>query len=168
MSNDVVGHIQCLNFLLVAMEELQAHLIAAVLARGVGYPRNIGVGEQVGVHLVLLHSTQQPVGCRPIDIIEPHAGNNEFGIEEDYIACFPLPTSHFLYLLYLLAGDVAYIVVGVGAMQGGNIVASVFGNISCSITLGKILSKATLARTLRSYDTYFEQNFTLCWKLRVN
>ena len=168
MSNDIVGHIQCLNLLFVAMEELQAYLVAAVLTGGVGYPRDIGVGEQVGVHLVLWHSTQQPVGCRPIDIIEPHPGNNEFGIEEDYIACFPLPTSHFLYLLYLLAGDVAYIVVGVGAMQGGNIVASVFGNISCSITLGKILSKATLARTLRSYDTYFEQNFTLCWKLRVN
>ena len=72
------------------MEELQAHLIAAVLARGVGYPRNIGVGEQVGVHLVLLHSTQQPVGCRPIDIIEPHAGNDEFRVEENDIADRPL------------------------------------------------------------------------------
>ena len=61
----------------------------------------------------------------------------------------------------------AYIVVGVGAMQGGNIVASVFGNISCSITLGKILSKATLARTLRSYDAYFEQiNFVYLTPLR--
>ena len=116
MLNDVVGHIQCLNLLFVAVEELQAYLVAAVLAGGVGYPRDIGVGEQIGVHLVLLHSTQQPVGCRPIDIVEPHAGNDEFGIEEDYIACFPLPTSHFLYLLYLRAGDVADIFVGVGAM----------------------------------------------------
>ena len=90
MSNDIVGHIQCLNFPLVTMEELQAHLITAVLSGGVGYPRNIGVGEQVGVHLVLLHSTQQPVGCRPIDIVEPHAGNDEFGIEENHIAVRPL------------------------------------------------------------------------------
>ena len=90
MSNDVVGHIQCLNLLFVAMEELQAYLVAAVLAGGVGYPRDIGVREQVGVHLVLLHSTQQPVGCCPIDIVEPHAGNNELGIEENHIAVRPL------------------------------------------------------------------------------
>ena len=168
MPNDIIGHVEGLNLLFVAVEELQAYLVAAVLARGVGYPRDIGVGEQIGIHLVPLHSTQQPVGCRPIDIIEPHAGNNELGIEEDYIACFPLPTSHFLYLLYLRAGDVADIFVGVGAMQGGYVFASIFGNIRCSITLGKILPKTALARALGSYDTYFEQNFTLCWKLRVN
>lgn len=55
----------------------------------------------------------------------------------------------------------AYIVVGVWAMEGGNVVASIFGNIRCSITLGKILSKATLARTLRSYDTYFEHFYSV-------
>ena len=167
MPNDIVGHIQCLNLLFVAVEELQAYLVAAVLAGGVGYPRDIGVGEQVGIHLVLLHSTQQPVGCRPIYIVEPHAGNNEFGVEEDYIACFPLPTSHFLYLLYLLAGDVAYIVVGVGAMEGGNVVASIFRDVCRPIAFGKILPKTALARTLRSYDTYFEQiNFVLETPLR--
>lgn len=176
MSNDIVRHIQCLNFLLVAMEELQAHLIAAVLARGVGYPRDIGVGEQIGVHLVLLHSTQHPVGCRTIDIVEPHAGNDELGIEENhFVVCkadmytILVATlvrhgdrTSFFHLLYLRAGDVADIFVGVGAMQGGYVFASIFGNIRCSITLGKILPKTALARTLRSYDTYFEQiNFVL-------
>ena len=90
MPNDIIGHVEGLNLLFVAVEELQAYLVAAVLARGVGYPRDIGVGEQVGVHFVLLHSTQQPVGCRPIDIVEPHAGNDEFGIEENHIAVRPL------------------------------------------------------------------------------
>ena len=61
----------------------------------------------------------------------------------------------------------ADIFVGVGAMEGGNVVASIFGNIRCSITLGKILPKTALARTLRSYDTYFEQiNFVLETPLR--
>ena len=58
VADDVVGYVEGLDSLLVAVEELQAHLVAAVLAGGVGYPRDVGVGEQVGVHLILLHGAQ--------------------------------------------------------------------------------------------------------------
>ena len=61
----------------------------------------------------------------------------------------------------------ADIFVGVGAMQGGYVFASIFRDVCRPIAFGKILPKTALARTLRSYDAYFEQiNFVYLTPLR--
>ncbi len=116
--NDVIGNIQRLDLGFVAVEELLAYLVRTIGAGRVGYPRQIGVRQQIDIHRVLPDRLFKPNRHFPKRIIEPHFRYDQLGVEEDrlrltaYRPSFGL-TDRFavrLDLLYLIAGDLAELI----------------------------------------------------------
>lgn len=83
MADDIVRYIECLNLGFVAVEELLADIVGAVGARGIGYPWQVGVGEQIDIHGIAADRFVEPLGNGPESIVEPYLGDDQFGVEED-------------------------------------------------------------------------------------
>ena len=104
MFDDIIGYIERLDLRFVSVEQFPADSIRPVGSCGIGNPRYIGSGQQVGIHRVTTNRLFQPLRHASERVVKPYFGDDQFRVKDDDGL---RAMGYLLHLFYLMPRDIA-------------------------------------------------------------
>lgn len=147
-------NVQALHLRHIRLKQLQATVW--ILADGVRYKRQIGIANQIIIHRETRQILFHPIRTDTVLVQKPNLGDNQIGIK--YISGLNVVFVRLLQNRYLLPCNGTDIVKRIGLRQLLHVRARVFLYINSTAMSRQAFSQNGFAGTLRSYDSYTEQN----------